>query len=324
MQMHHPSSQQPNHFEHLLTPITHTLTTFPDEDPGFLNSFDDHITFNEEDGSYLASSSSTFLQLISSSIQPTFSNLNSFTPVNLSNSSSYEPQMYEYVEFDDKQKVQKPMASCQEGYPTIVEQEHDKIHEEHQVFVSGNQVPYVFNSGKRKKCKSKKVEGQPSKNLMAERRRRKRLNDRLSMLRSIVPRISKMDKTSILGDTINYMKELLEKITSLREQVMEFDSNSLNLIVKEAQARNQPKFEIERRSMDTQVQICCSMKPGLLLSTINALEALGLDIQQCVISSFGDFSLEASCFEAPGNLITSSQEMKQILIRNASCGGRSF
>lgn len=54
----------------------------------------------------------------------------------------------------------------------------------------------VFNMGicvERNNRASKKLQGQPSKNLMAERRRRKRLNDRLSMLRSIVPKISKVN-----------------------------------------------------------------------------------------------------------------------------------
>ena len=55
------------------------------------------------------------------------------------------------------------------------------------------------------------------------------------------------------------------------------------------------QFDVERRNMDTRIEICCAAKPGLLLSTVNTLELLGLEIQQCVISCFNDFSMQASC-----------------------------
>uniref|UniRef100_A0A5B7A408 Putative Beta HLH protein 93 n=1 Tax=Davidia involucrata TaxID=16924 RepID=A0A5B7A408_DAVIN len=191
----------------------------------------------------------------------------------------------------------------------------------------------VFNMGMgmgpERKSKVKKLNGQPSKNLMAERRRRKRLNDRLSMLRSVVPKISRMDRTSILGDTIDYMKELLERINSLQEEI-EVDSNQLNPVsifkdVKpnEVLVRNSPKFDVERRNMDTRIQISCAGKPGLLLSTVNTLEALGLEIQQCVISCFNDFAMQASCSEElEQRAILSSQDIKQALFGNAGYGGR--
>ncbi|XP_027362095.1 transcription factor bHLH93-like isoform X1 [Abrus precatorius] len=190
----------------------------------------------------------------------------------------------------------------------------------------------VFNMGMcgEKRPKSKKLEGQPSKNLMAERRRRKRLNDRLSMLRSIVPKISKMDRTSILGDTIDYMKELLERIGKLQEEEMEEGTNQINLLgiskelkPNEVMVRNSPKFDVERRDQDTRISICCATKPGLLLSTVNTLEALGLEIHQCVISSFNDFSMQASCSEAVEQTnCMSPEDIKQALFRNAGYGGR--
>ncbi|GFY86711.1 basic helix-loop-helix (bHLH) DNA-binding superfamily protein [Actinidia rufa] len=110
-----------------------------------------------------------------------------------------------------------------------------------------------------RKNRAKKVEGQPSKNLMAERRRRKRLNDRLLMLRSIVPKISKMDRTSILGDTIDYMKELLEKVQNLREENTNAGMNQVNLMgnFKELKpndvlVRNSPKGVQQRTIISSQ------------------------------------------------------------------------
>lgn len=63
------------------------------------------------------------------------------------------------------------------------------------------------------------------------------------------------------------------------------------------------QFDVERRNVDTQVEICCAGKPGLLQSTVNTLEALDLEIQQCVISCFNDFTMQASCSEVHYSLM---------------------
>ncbi|ESR51616.1 hypothetical protein CICLE_v10033428mg [Citrus x clementina] len=89
--------------------------------------------------------------------------------------------------------------------------------------------PIGNSFAKRPKCKShvfKEELGERhrlgrAKNLITERNRRNKLKDGLFALRALVPKISKMDRAAILGDAAEYIKELLQEVDKLQDELKE-------------------------------------------------------------------------------------------------------
>ncbi|KAJ0950501.1 putative transcription factor bHLH family [Helianthus annuus] len=107
-----------------------------------------------------------------------------------------------------------------------------------------------------------------------------------------------MDRASILGDAIAYLKDLSEKINKLELELNPGRTTSLMPPAAAPTTAAGPSNiggQIEvRRSEGGAVVIHMSSgwRPGLLHSITKTLNDLGLELQQAVVSSFDGFTLD--------------------------------
>ncbi|XP_047981231.1 transcription factor BHLH42 isoform X2 [Salvia hispanica] len=117
--------------------------------------------------------------------------------------------------------------------------------------------------------------------VLAERRRREKLNERFVVLRSMVPFVTKMDKASILADTIEYLKQLKRRIQQL-EAESERNARRREKCRLRTDMSKRPKVgatvEVSIIESDALVDISCVDKSGLLLDLMQMLRDLGLHV----------------------------------------------
>ncbi|GAB2224093.1 hypothetical protein Droror1_Dr00004840 [Drosera rotundifolia] len=90
------------------------------------------------------------------------------------------------------------------------------VHHDHAVEMMWDMEKDQAPCHTRKKARNQVM---PRDHVKAERQRREKMNSRLYALRAVVPNVSRMDKASLLSDTVAYIEELRGKIEDLENRL---------------------------------------------------------------------------------------------------------
>ncbi|KAG8384213.1 hypothetical protein BUALT_Bualt04G0094600 [Buddleja alternifolia] len=163
--------------------------------------------------------------------------------------------------------------------------------------------------------------------IVAERKRRELLSQRFATLSAMVPGLTKMDKTSVLRDAINYLKELQERVRTLEEQATTQTMESMVLVKKSqmmmmeeddnagsSNQKDDPLPEIEARVCNNQIllRIQCEKVKGILVKLLAHVDNLNLTIVTTNVVTFGNIALDITII-AEMEKDQSSLSVKQIV-----------
>ncbi|XP_047160036.1 transcription factor bHLH18-like [Vigna umbellata] len=146
--------------------------------------------------------------------------------------------------------------------------------------------------------------------IMAERKRREKLSQSFIALAALVPGLKKMDKASVLGDAIKYVKDLKERLAVLEEQSKKTREESAVVLNKPelsgdddssscdecigADSVSDTLFEVESRvsGKEMLLRIHCLKQKGLLVKLLAEIQRNNLLVINSSILPFGDSILD--------------------------------
>ncbi|KAJ9561291.1 hypothetical protein OSB04_006451 [Centaurea solstitialis] len=152
----------------------------------------------------------------------------------------------------------------------------------------------------------------PQDHIMAERKRREKLSQRFIALSALVPGLKKMDKASVLGDAIKYLKNLQEKVKTLEEQTKKRSNVESVVFVKRFEVladggeisssdenfsggpvhEQLPEVEARFSGKDVLIRIHCEKKAGVVEETLAEIEKLHLSIINSTTMTFAGYALD--------------------------------
>ncbi|XP_059302506.1 transcription factor bHLH18-like [Lycium ferocissimum] len=140
---------------------------------------------------------------------------------------------------------------------------------------------------------------QAQDHVIAERKRREKMGELFISLSKIVPGLKKLDKSSILGDTIEYMKELQEQVKLLEKTKKNTCENNDSSTSKDQVEGSKIKARILDKSV--LINIHCSKQDGMVGRVLFQMEQLQLSVHDIRIMPFGRTNLEISILAEMGN-----------------------
>ncbi|XP_019228650.1 PREDICTED: transcription factor bHLH18-like isoform X2 [Nicotiana attenuata] len=148
---------------------------------------------------------------------------------------------------------------------------------------------------------------QAQDHVVAERKRRERLTQRFIALSTLIPNLKKLDKASVLGDAIKYIKQLDGQVKTLEEKAKNICSEESVVAVKRARVlssyddyssssdenssistdRSFPDIEVRVSDGNFMISIYCKKQNGIIKEIFNEVEKLHLSIISSSVMPFG-------------------------------------
>ncbi|KAH9605441.1 hypothetical protein KSS87_016014 [Heliosperma pusillum] len=186
--------------------------------------------------------------------------------------------------------------------------------------VSIDRESYVIGTPQvaRKNCMTSSSSLTSKEHVLAERRRREKLGERFIALSAVIPGLKKMDKASVLGDAIRYVKQLQEQVNTLEEHVKKKSCESAVFVKKTwviidddddddneqclAQASSSggscdglyPEIEAKFSDKDVLIRVHCERKNGILEKLISQVVEFHLEVVNSSALAFGGSSLDVT------------------------------